>query len=164
MTSPKFIMSDFAQSLILSIERCFSSQHFGCFFHFMQAITKNLRQKTTKTREERKEIIEIIRSEVISSKKANILKSIKRFKIPEFLKYFKRTWVKKLPPILWDFSYRPDEMKGNTNNSLEREFRSLKTAVGLENNLDIFISKLYYYCIGKLNNNNSQKVFVNYFK
>lgn len=150
-------MTDFSKAQINSLANHFvGSKIIGCFFHLMQALTKNLAKKTILSLDERKALLKLIRDEVTSKKEAQILPLLKGKSLVKFAKYFKSTWEGRFPPEIWDFYYRsPIIIKYSTNNLIEREFKSLKTAIGTRSSLEHLVNSIYFYqCAKEINSTN----------
>jgi hypothetical protein len=63
----------------------------------------------------------------------------------DFINYFNRTWVTVYPPTTWSTFYMYNEMKNlNTNNILERFFKSMKVSLpSPPPTIDLAVNHLY---------------------
>jgi hypothetical protein len=79
-----------------------------------------------------------------------------------FYNYYIKTWG--ADPIIgmWDFSPRGTIIDNfRTNNSIEREFLSIKTALTKDVAINIFIEDLYFYTKTKISNSSSKVIQIN---
>lgn len=132
--SPSICISDFEYELICSIKnQLTNTKIYGCFFHFKQSLFRKMK----KIGIIKENICEISNSidflTVISIDEIEIaleyIKNkfiIKEQKINEFIEYFKRVWINKYPPILWNYSSMDvNSIVARTNNPIERYNRRL---------------------------------------
>lgn len=135
---PSVIITDFELALIKACKAQFNkSKLYGCFFHFKQAIKKNLKKFLIS-----KDNIKLITKSIdfltiINKSDINKAISYLEFKYnnlkPEFknfLIYFEKIWIKKFPPTLWNINEKKrNKLIGITNNSLERYNRRLNEQI-----------------------------------
>ena len=153
-------MSDFNLAQLNSLSYIFTNSFiYGCYFHMIKALNKNLRLKTNLDKTKRQEVITMIKTEITSQKINKIINKLEKLNgLDRFINYFKLTWLKRFPKDLWDFSFRPPFVRScSTNNYAESQFRKLKTEIGTHHMIDILIDKLFSYSVGCIV---TKKVFI----
>ena len=151
MSDPINILTDFSLAQINALKFCFSSSQIsGCYFHLVQALNKKMKSKTKLPLDQRKILLSKIKDQIKNQKKSEITPLLFGHKLDDFKKYFIKTWENRFPPPLWDHHYRsPSILPYSTNNLVEREFRSVKLAIGTHSKVHHVIEKLFLYHTAK---------------
>lgn len=152
--NPTCIMSDFESGLIEAVKMQFpQTQHFGCHFHFGQAVWRRCQETGIASDYTNNETVRsfvqkcialafIPQTEVVCvfDRLVNVLPDAEHVKLDPFIAYFRNTWLNGYSLILWnkyDTSY-----KNRTNNVVESFHSSLKRLLPTHPNIYVFVNAL----------------------
>lgn len=135
---PKFIISDFEISFVNTFKKIFPfSQHRGCYFHFKQAIQKNMKKLGISRKCAEQIHIDCAKLSLLPV--ANLEQAVTLLKrkystnpkAVQFWNYFERVWMRKYSPTLWNISKLDLTFKLTirTNNILERYNKKMNEAL-----------------------------------
>lgn len=125
---PKYITVDFELALIGAIKYQFTkSRIMGCFFHFKQAIVKKMKEFKINNKEIKiaARLINFLTIIPIEEIKFGIEfikknKKLKNILCKKFWLYFKKTWIIRISPKIWNInSIQKKKLIGRTNNAIE---------------------------------------------
>lgn len=106
--------------------------------------------------DKRKEIIARIKELSTTTNSQETFEYILTLQSQEFAKYFEQTWMSNSIKDLWNWQKIPSPFQ--TNNNIEREFKSLKTAIRKNIPVNDMIEELFAYSRAKEENTKSKKV------
>lgn len=161
--SPAEVICDFETGLINAISTQFpNAEVIGCMFHFKQALQKRLKKlripkaeiaiAMTKGVVDMLTVIDPERIEShgitwvkreIKARCTSVDLRYSRLKWREFWVYFRRTWISKYPPSLWNVFGLDNQLVARTNNPLERFNRELNTVISTPHpSVPVFVAKI----------------------
>lgn len=169
--NPSQVVCDFEQGIIDAVQTQFPEANVvGCLFHFKQAIRRQM-MKYCITREEIAiameqgvlDMLTVIERDLIDPKGINWVRIQIQLHCTQrhlrystklwarFWRYFRRTWLHRYTPVVWNVHGLSNQLVARTNNPLERFNRELNNAFPVPHpSIPVFVDTINEISVGRV--------------